>query len=139
MPVARSLLAFAAAACCLLLVSGCSAIDIVTAQTSGVVYSRWSDAPKTGATDAVPPPFVPHDARIINLRTLLDGRGSILRFTSKRPLSPRLCKPARLTGRPALDTNWWPISRPPARGMLCSSGWRVFVDSGTTYAWSPGS
>jgi hypothetical protein len=137
MSIARSLLAFAAAACCLLAVSGCSALGLVASQTSQVLYSRWKDAPKTGGADVVPPAFVPHDAKVVSLRTLRDGNGSILRFTSKSTLNPRLCKPARLRGRPALDTNWWPITKPPARGVLCSPAWRVFVESGTTYAWSP--
>lgn len=137
MPFARSLLAFAAAASCLLVVSGCAALGLVASQTSQVLYSRWKDAPKTGGADVVPPAFVPHDAKVVSLRTLRDGNGSILRFTSKRPLNPLLCTPARLTGRPALDTSWWPITKPPAKGTLCSPGWRVFVDSGTTYAWSP--
>jgi len=137
MTVPKSLLALAAA-CTLLMLSGCSAVGVLGLQTtSQVVYARWSDAPRTGDPDVVPPAFVPRDAKVVTLRTLLDGHGSILRFTSKSPLDPRLCRAGTLTGRPRLDTNWWPIGRPPARGMRCSPDWRVFVRSGTSYAWAP--
>jgi hypothetical protein len=139
MTVPRDLLVLATAGCCLLALSGCSALGLMGTPTSQVVYSRWKDAPKKGSADVVPPAFVPHDAQVINLSTLRDGHGSILQFTSKRPLDPGLCREGRLTGTPQLDTNWWPIAKPPAEGLLCSPGWRVFVQSGTTYAWSPNS
>ena len=100
-----------------------------------VDYARWLDAPRHGGPQAALPAFVPHDATNIYLRTLLDGSGATLTFTSPDPVNPELCTTGQLTGRPRLDSTWWPIEKPPATGMLCSPGWRVFVDEGVTYAW----
>lgn len=139
MAFSRILPALSAACVCVFALSGCSVALLMTSQTSQVLYARWKDAPTSGDAAVVPPAFVPHDAKIVTVRTLRDGHGSILRFTSKSRLDPQLCSSGHLTGRPRLDTNWWPIAKPPAEGMRCSPGWRVFVRDGTTYAWSPNS
>ena len=123
-------MAFAAAS-----LTGCSAINAATAQHTQVTYPSWADAPTHGSATSVLPAFIPHDAKNVSLRTL-DGRGETLRFTSPSPLDSSLCRPGELTGKPRIDSNWWPTTKPPAEGTLCSSGWRLFELDGITYGWT---
>ncbi|HEY2643944.1 MAG TPA: hypothetical protein VGI56_09350 [Galbitalea sp.] len=120
--------------CCLCL-SGCSIFGLIGTKHRQVDYPRWQDAPHRGGSQTALPAFVPHDATDIYLRTLLDGTGATLTFTSPDPLSSELCRPGELTGSPRLLSTWWPNEKPPDTGMVCSPGWRVFVDEGVTYAW----
>jgi hypothetical protein len=120
---------------CCLGATGCSALALTGMKHTQVDYARWLDAPRHGGPQAELPAFAPHDATDIYLRTLLDGSGATLTFTSPDPVNSRLCTTGSLTGHPRLDSTWWPIEKPPATGMLCSPGWRVFVDEGVTYAW----
>jgi hypothetical protein len=120
--------------CCLGL-TGCEAMQLTGMKHKQVAYASWTDASGHTTPATALPEFVPHDASDIYLRTLLDGSGATLTFTSASPLSLTLCQPGELTGKPLLQSNWWPIEKPPATGMLCSPGWRVFVKGGVTYAW----
>lgn len=120
--------------CCLGL-TGCGALDLTGMKHTQVDYANWMDAVGETTPSTELPAFVPHDASDIYLRTLLDGSGATLTFTSTSPLSLTLCKPGRLTGKPRMQSDWWPIEKPPATGMLCSPGWQVFVSDGATYAW----
>jgi hypothetical protein len=79
--------------------------------------------------------FIPHNATDLTLRWLTDGGGSILSYTSPSPPTASLCKDATLTGKPKVDAQWWPETA-PAKGMVCSTNWRVFSAHGVTYAWS---
>jgi hypothetical protein len=121
--------------------AGCSAISsIYDGQPTQADYPSWSDVhtinQQTSATLPQPPAFVPHDATQIYVRVLPTGP-AILTFVSTQQPDPLLCHPGSLTGKPNLDANWWPIAKPPAEGLLCSSGWRLFTAGGITYGWTP--
>jgi hypothetical protein len=119
-----------------LALAGCSGLYAVPTQAD---YPRWADSQAQLAGDESaqlpkPPGFVPHDATDLYVRTLSSG-AAIITYTSGQSPDASLCKPAELSGHPSLDANWWPVGKPPAEGMLCSPGWRVFDDNGVTYAW----
>jgi hypothetical protein len=121
-----------------LTLSGCSVVSSFAAVTTVPKqgdYPSWADtqAPRDESTPA-PPPFVPHDATHMYVRTLPSG-DSILTYRSSTAPDPNLCDPGELTGRPPLDSTWWPITKPPPEGERCSSGWRVFELHGVTYGW----
>ncbi len=127
----------AATACTCILLTGCSELRDLGLSHKQVDYASWADAPKHGSVASVPPSFVPHDASDLYIRTLLDGSGATITFKSTEQLSPALCAPGPLTGKPRLDSNWWPDANPPADGMICD-GWRVFESHGATYGWIDG-
>jgi hypothetical protein len=127
--------AFASAALATAALTGCAALNAATAQHTQVFYPKWTDAPTSGEPTSVLPRFVPHDATNVNLRTLA-GHGKTMRFTSASPVDPTLCQPGKLTGRPRMESNWWPETKPPTEGTVCSSGWRLFELDGTTYGWT---
>ena len=116
-----------------LALTGCSGLYAVPTQAD---YPRWTDSRLQLAGDELPRPpgFVPHDATDMYVRTLSTG-AAILTYTSGQSPDASLCKPGALSGHPSLDANWWPVGKPPAEGMLCSPGWRVFDDGDVTYAW----
>ncbi len=116
-------------------VSGCSTVaSIYNSQPTQSDYPHWTESASTGRP--TPPAFVPHDATDMFVRALPTG-ASILTFTSATTLDPARCRAGTLTGKPALDANWWPIAKPPAEGMLCSGGWRLFTRNGVTFGWRP--
>jgi hypothetical protein len=128
----------ALAATTALALSGCSIVSSFAAVTTVPKqgdYPSWADtqAPHDESTPA-PPRFVPHDATNMYVRTLPSG-DAILTYRSPTPPSPELCDPGQLTGKPPLDSTWWPITKPPAAGERCSPGWRVFQLDGVTYGW----
>jgi hypothetical protein len=133
--VQRILLVAVAATLSAIGLSGCSVVASVANSPTQVVYAKWKDAPHTSDPMVTPPAFVPHDAKDIYVQTLPGDRGAILTYRSKQQLDPSLCTSGRLTGRPRLDYNWWPDTKPPAEGTRCSPGWRVFGVKGVTYAW----
>jgi hypothetical protein len=120
----------------ILALGGCSVLGKVTMQHSQALYAKWTDAPTSGGNDTVPPAFVPHDATHLTLRTLNSGHGAILSYVSTEQPDPALCTPGALEGKPRLDANWWPATKPPAEGLVCSPDWRLFEIDGTSYAWS---
>ena len=126
-----------------LALAGCSTISsIYDGQPTQADYPAWSDVHTIDQHTSVilpqPPAFVPHDATQIFVRVLPTGP-AILTFVSTQQLDASLCHPGPLTGKPSLDANWWPIAKPPAEGLLCSSGWRLFTVGGITYGWTPAS
>jgi hypothetical protein len=130
----RRLSAIVAVAIAGTLLTGCSAYTQATMQHTQLDYSSWADA--TGAAASTLPGFIPHDAKNLNLRTL-PGHGATLRFTSAASVSSPDCSSGALTGKPRIQSNWWPTTKPPATGTVCSGGWRLFVVDGTTYGWTP--
>jgi hypothetical protein len=144
MPVRALPLALAALAVASSL-TGCSAIAAINNVPTQGDYPTWADSqgPHSGtsATGAVettglpkPPAFVPHDATGIYVRTLKSGQ-SILTYSAVGAPDPSLCHAGALSGKPKLLANWWPITKLPTEGTVCSPGWQVFSISGVTYAW----
>jgi hypothetical protein len=144
MPVRAIPLALAAVAVAVSL-TGCSTLAAINNVPSQGDYPTWADSqgPRSGtsAQGAVettglpkPPAFVPHDATGIYVRTLTSGQ-SILTYSTATDPDPSLCHTGALTGKPKLLANWWPITKLPTEGTVCSPGWQVFSISGVTYAW----
>jgi hypothetical protein len=125
----------AVAIACASVLTGCSALASLQNQPVRAVYARWSDAPHTTDPQITPPAFVPHDATRIYVQTLPNGHGAILTYRSRHAPDRALCTTGALSGRPRLDYNWWPDSKPPAKGTRCSPGWQVFREGDATYAW----
>ncbi len=124
--------------------TGCSALAAINNVPTQGDYPTWADArgPGTGtsaqgATSSSalpkPPAFVPHDATGIYVRSLASGP-SILTYSAAASPDPSLCHAGALSGKPKLLSNWWPITKPPTEGTVCSPGWQVFSIGGVTYA-----
>ena len=130
-PVQVAAVAAALAVCALL--TGCVDLHTLGLKHQQEDYARWADSPKSGPTAV--PTFVPHDASNVYLRTLLHGSGAAITYTSTEPVDTSACAAGRLTGKPRLDSNWWPDRKPPATGLVCPGGWQVFDLDGATYGW----
>ena len=113
--------------------TGCSELSNLGAKHKQVDYATWADAPKAGPTAL--PTFVPHDAANLYLRTLLDGSGAAITYTSTEPVDTSQCTPGTLKGKPRLNSNWWPIGKLPTTGLVCPHGWQLFQQDGATYGW----
>lgn len=144
MPVRALPIALAAIAVVATL-TGCSALDAINSVPTQGDYPTWADsqgahagtsAQSAAATTGLPKPpaFVPHDATGIYVRALPSGQ-SILTYSSANNPDPGLCHAGALTGKPKLLANWWPITKPPATGTVCSPGWQVFSIGDVTYGW----
>ncbi len=118
-----------------ILLTGCASLHALGLKHEQVDYASWADAPKHAGPASTPPPFVPHDASNLYIRTLLDGKGAAITYTSTRVVNASTCVPGTLTGRPKLDSNWWPTGRPPLTGLVCGNGWQLFLVDGVTYGW----
>jgi hypothetical protein len=97
------------------------------------VYTSWSQAEHTANPVAPVPAFVPHDAISLYVRVRDSDGASIITYTSKS--APMGCSAGALTGKPALDANWWPVAKPPAEGAVCPAGWQLYESNGVTYGW----
>ncbi|MDQ1529136.1 MAG: hypothetical protein QOH77_926 [Actinomycetota bacterium] len=118
-----------------LALAGCATIKSVTDTPVQADYPTWADVANSTTPTALPPAFVPHDATNMYVRASTLSSAEIITYTSKTPPDATLCKPGTLTGAPTLDTTWWPNTKPPATGELCSPGWRLFTVAGETYGW----
>ena len=125
--------ALVAVAACGILLTGCADLHNLGLKHVQVDYARWADAPKAGPTAV--PTFVPHDASDLYLRTLLDGSGAAITYRSIPTVDTSKCVAGALSGKPRLNSNWWPIGRLPATGLVCPHGWNLFVRDGVTYGW----
>lgn len=96
-------------------------------------YSTLASASAQAA--AAVPAFIPPDATEVTIRSL-PGHGQTLKFVSATPLDSALCHAGTLTGRPRINSNWWPTTPPPSSGMSCNSGWQLFTVDGVTYGWT---
>jgi hypothetical protein len=130
-PTARLALATAALAALTLSLTGCTALMAVESPPVQTDYRSFPASVTTPTT--APPEFVPHDATAMYVRVRMMDDAAILTYRS--PTAPAGCTPGALTGHPKLDSNWWPIGKPPAEGELCPSGWQLFDEDGATYAW----
>jgi hypothetical protein len=131
----RALFIALAAIACASTLSGCAVLAPLQNQPVRAIYAHWSDASHTSDPQLTPPAFVPHNATKIYVQTMPNDRGAILTYRSKKGPNSKLCKHGALVGKPHLDYNWWPDTKPPAEGMKCSPGWQVFREKGVTYAW----
>ena len=129
----RAIPAVAAVLAASILVTGCSELSNLGAKQKQVVYATWADAPKAGPTAL--PTFVPHDASNLYLRMMLDGSSAAITYTATEPVDTSACKPGALTGKPRLNSNWWPIGKLPTTGLVCPHGWQLFQQDGATYGW----
>ena len=118
-----------------ILLSGCADLHSLGLKHVQVDYASWADAPKHAGPTSTPPAFVPHDASDLYLRSLLDGTGAAITYKSTEPVDTSKCVAGALTGKPRLDSNWWPIGPLPRTGLVCPHGWQVFVRDGVTYGW----
>lgn len=126
--VARATALLATASLCL---AGCSVLAIATEQHTQVFYPTLAGT----HVASVVPAFIPRDAKDVTVRSLA-GHGRTLRFDSTTPLDSTLCRAGELSGRPHMNSNWWPTSKPPAAGQVCGAGWQLFEVDGTTYGWT---
>jgi hypothetical protein len=115
--------------------AGCATIKSVTDTPVQGDYPTWADSVNSSTPLALPPAFVPHDATDMYVRVSTDSTAKIITYTSKSQPDPALCKAGNLTGKPQLDTTWWPNTKLPATGELCSPGWQLFTVAGETYGW----
>lgn len=130
----RSALVIAAAAFALTSsLTGCSALALATAQHTQVFYPTLSTAGPKAASEV--PAFVPQDATDVTVRSL-PGHGKTMQFVSTTALDASLCHPGELSGKPRINSNWWPTAKLPTEGTVCASGWQLFELDGTTYGWS---
>jgi hypothetical protein len=118
--------------------TGCSAIAKINDLPSQGDYPTWADAHTAEATSSTlpkPPSFVPHDAVGMYVRKLNSGQ-AILTFQSSAQPDSSWCTSGTLSGKPKLLANWWPISKLPAEGFVCSPGWQVFEKDGSWFGWN---
>ena len=125
--------------------TGCSAIAAFNSSPTQGDYPTWADSqgPHSGTSAQgasstaglpKPPAWVPHDATGMYVRSLPSG-ATILTYSSASQPEASLCHAGALTGKPKLLANWWPITKLPTEGTVCSPGWQVFAIGGVTYGW----
>jgi hypothetical protein len=115
--------------------AGCSSIPALNPPVQAV-YTTWNQAEHSPDPSAAVPDFVPHDATDLYVRVRDSDGAAIITYTSKS--APMGCSAGTLSGKPALDANWWPVAKPPANGTLCASGWRLYEVDRVTYGWRAG-
>ena len=138
MPITRSPARIGAVVAIILVgasLAGCADLRQLGMTHEQVDYPSWADAPTSGGPASVPPAFVPHDASNLYLRTSLVGKGATITYTSPESVEASKCVAGVLTGKPRLDSNWWPERTTPTDGMVCPHGWQIFQLDGVTYGW----
>ncbi len=77
--------------------------------------------------------FLPHDATDVRLIAQLDGRASVMRWTSPSAFSSEHCSPTTVTSRPEIEADWLPDPL-PTEGLACSE-WTVVRSGDIQVAW----